>query len=399
MSYSSGPSDPLVESLNPLVNRGTLSPEQANEVYRAVSSAQSQPGQPSGDASSATGWQRPRLLAGVSVLGATLLLAALSIASANSEQSVSQVVNGTSVDESFPGKQFALMLLITLFLAAAAAASHVLLTGRPYARLISSVLAAFTLLALVTTVGSTWDAEALIYLGGIVLLVGGLAGYWLLKGQVLVPVAVAGGALFLGQLLSDTLDDSEFKPGTALLAGMVFLGYGVVVAVAGWRFSCRNVAAMFGGGIALAAMWLTVVIIGFATLFLGFSADISGDPSGPSAPSSRDDARTDMRIAMVLGLLVAVGLVLLYAYTFYHGYLVLAFVGAVSLPSTTVALTVGEHPLRWAIGFAVLGAAAAAGPLGVLWSQGGRRGQQTAEDGASPPGGPPPAGPPLASRP
>ncbi len=253
------------------------------------------------------------------------------------------------------------MVLITLFLAAAAAATHFLLRDRPYARLVTSVLAAFALLALVTTIAATWDADGLVYLGGVLLLVGGAAGYWYLKGHVFVPVAVLGGAVLLSQVLSDTMDGSDFSSGTVLTVGMLFLVYGLVVAGAGWRFSCRNLAAMLGGGIALAAMWLTVFVIGTAALFVGVAAQLSDD-GGPSTGSSVDDARTDMRIAMVLGLLVALALILLYAYTSYSRYLVLAFLGAVSLPATAVALSRPDHPLRWSILFAVLGAIAAALP-------------------------------------
>lgn len=384
MRYPSSPSDPLVDSLDPLVNRGTLSPEQANEVYRAVRNGPSAPAS-GGDETTQTktGWQRSRLLAGLSVFGATLLVAALSIASINSEQSLAPLVGAEDADDGFNGKAFAVMLLITLFLAAAAVASHLLLRRRPSALLVTSVLAAFTLFALPTTLGATWDGDGLVYLGGVLLLLGGAGGYWYLKGHVLVPVAVLGGAVLLAQLLSDTLDESEVSSGTFLTVGMLFLVYGLVVVAAGWRLSCRNLAAMLGGGIALAAMWLTVVAIGFAAVFFGIEAEFAdGD-----APPALDDARTDMRIAMVLGLLVALGLVLLYASTSYSGHLVLAFVGAVILPGTAVAMSRPDHPLRWSILFAVLGAIAAACPIAVLWRQ--QQGQA----------GPPPAGPPQAGSP
>ena len=385
MSYSSSPPDPLIESLNPLVRRGTLTSAQADEVYRAVRSDPRAPTSGGGEEMPPVerGWQPTRLLAGLCVMGATLLLAALLIAAANSEESLS---SGARAGDDFNAKAFSLMVLITLFLAVAAAGSHLLLRDRPYARLVTSALAAFTLLAIVTTVGATWDGDGLVYLGGVLLLLGGAAGYWYLKGLVFVPVAVLGGAVLLAQVLSDTLDESDASSGTIMTIGMSFLVYGLVVAAAGWRFSCRNLAGMLGGGIALAAMWLTVVSIGFASLVVGLT-QVPPGAGGPSGGPSPDDARTDLRIAMVLGLVVALALVFVYAYTSYSGYLVLAFLGAVSLPGTAVALSRPDHPLRWSILFAVVGAIAAAGPIAVLWRQLRQGRQQPGQTG------PPPSGP------
>ena len=236
--------------------------------------------------------------------------------------------------------------------------AHLLLSGRPYQRLVTSVFTAIALLALVGTVASTWDGDALVYLGGIVLLAGGIAGFWYLKGQVLVAVAVLGGLVLIGQLVSDMLDDYDGGSGSLLSTGMIFLGYGLVVAAAGWRFSCRTLAAMLGGGIALVAMWVTVVAIG---VLFQFSA-----ASGPQS-AAPDGMRTDIRIALVLGLLVAVGLVIGYVFTSYPGYLVLAFAGAVTLPGTAVVVTLTAHPLRWAMLYAVLGAVLAVVPVALLW--------------------------------
>ncbi len=358
MSYPQGHADPLFESLNPLVKRGSLSPAQADEVYRAVSDGRRETGTPAKE-TVATGWHRPRLLAAVCVLGVGLMFAAVWMASITADGGGAGA-GGASDD--FNWKSFVVMGVVSVLLAAAAAASYVLLAASTTARLVTSVLAAIALLSLVVTVVSTWDADALVYLGGLALLLGGVGGYWFVRGEALIGVAILGGVVLLGQLLSDTIDGSDPGSGTVLTVGMIFLAYGLVVAAAGWRFSCRTVAAMLGLGLALVAMWLTVVVIGLSAVYLGISAEFGAGPQS----GGRDDVRTDARIAMVLGLLVAVGLVLAYVYTTYPGYLVLAFLGAALLPSTTAGVTMSEHPIRWATAFAVIGAAAAAVPLAMF---------------------------------
>ena len=50
------------------------------------------------------------------------------------------------------------------------------------------------------------DADALVYVTGLLMLAGGAAGFWFLKGQLYAVVAVFGGLLVLGQIFSDTLD-------------------------------------------------------------------------------------------------------------------------------------------------------------------------------------------------
>lgn len=387
MSYPSGPSDPLFQSLDPLVHRGVLNQAQANEVYAAVSRDRAVPPGATTDTDrpEPAGWQLPRLFAGLAVFGASILLAALSIASFNAQGGVAGATADTSADD-FTWKPFLIMAGITLLLGGLAVAAHLLLASRLHKRLVASVFVAFALIALVVTIGATWEGDALVYLGGLLMLVGGVAGFWYFKGQVLVAVAVLGGLVLIAQLVSDTLDSFDGGSGTVLSTGMVFLAYGLVVAAAGWRFSCRTVAAMLGGGIALTAMWVTVVAIGFLAVAAVFS--------GPQA-SAPDGIRTDIRIAMVLGLLVAVALVIAYVFTSYSGYLILAFVGAVTLPGTAVALTVSAHPLRWSILFAVLGAVLAAAPVAMLWRH--QRGQATSssrDSQPSQPNGSTPQGPP-----
>ncbi len=69
------------------------------------------------------------------------------------------------------------MVGITLLLAGMTVGAQLLLSGRPHHRLATSVLAAFVLLALTGTLASTWDGDVLVYVGSILLLVGGVAGY------------------------------------------------------------------------------------------------------------------------------------------------------------------------------------------------------------------------------
>jgi len=383
MSHPSSTPDPLVESLNPLVIRGKLSSAQADEVYRAVSSSQTRPGGPPTDAAPATGWHRPRLFAGLSVLGGTLLLAALLIASFNAQGGV---VPSEAPGNDFSWKPFLIMAGITLLLGGLTVAAHLLLSDRPHQRLVTSVFGAFALVALVGTIVATWDSDALVYLSAMLMLVGGIAGFWYFRGQVLVAVAVLGGLVFISQLVSDMLDDYDGGSGSLLSTGMIFLAYGLVVAAAGWRFSCRTLAAMLGGGIALVAMWVTVVAIG---ILFQFSAGSGEQSAGP------DGLRTDIRIALVLGMLVAVALVIGYVFTSYPGYLVLAFVGAVTLPGTAVVVASTEHPLRWAMFYAVLGAVLAALPITLGWRH-QREQTASAPQASQPPGhGAPPEGPPA----
>jgi hypothetical protein len=129
-----------------------------------------------------------------------------------------------------------------------------------------------------------------------------------------------------------------------------------------------------------------VVAIG---ILFQFSAGSGEQSAGP------DGLRTDIRIALVLGMLVAVALVIGYVFTSYPGYLVLAFVGAVTLPGTAVVVASTEHPLRWAMFYAVLGAVLAALPITLGWRH-QREQTASAPQATQPPGhGAPPEGPPA----
>ncbi|MBA2699217.1 MAG: hypothetical protein H0U61_10690 [Nocardioidaceae bacterium] len=372
MTHEPMPGNRLFDSLNPLVQRQVLSPRQADEVFRAVS-AESSVGART-EPAEAPGWERSRGWAGLVVFGAVLLVAALAVASTHAREPLRQTLNGDAGSSGFNGKAFTIMVAITVVLAAAAAANHLLLARRPYAGLVTSALAALALLSLASTLTSTWDQSALVYLSAVVLLAAGIAGFWYLNGLAFVPVAVLGGLLLVGQLLSDLLDGDELGTGTVMTVGMLVLAYGLVVVAAGWAFPCRTLTTMLGGGIALAAMWFTILTLGFVGIFTRISTDVSLDPANSGPQLSPDDIRTDIRIAMFLGVVVGLGLVAAFVYTSYRGLLVLSLIGVTAVVASGVGFTAIDHPMRWAIGFAVVGTLVAVGSLGAQVGRSSRGG-------------------------
>lgn len=103
------------------------------------------------------------------MLGGTLLLAALLIASFNAQGGV---VPSETPGNDFSWKPFLIMAGITLLLGGLTVAAHLLLSDRPHQRLVTSVFAAFALVALVGTIVATWDSDALVYLSAMLMLVG-----------------------------------------------------------------------------------------------------------------------------------------------------------------------------------------------------------------------------------
>jgi len=362
MTHEPMPRTRLFDSLNALVQRRVLSPQQADDVFRAVSAdsgvgARSEPAE-------TPGWERSRGWAGLVIFGAILLMAALGVASTHAREPLRQALNRDAGSSGFNGKAFTIMAAITLVLAAAAVANHLLLSRRPYATLVTSAVGALALLSLALTLTSTWDKSALVYLSAVVLLGAGIAGFWYLRGLAFVPVAVLGGLLLVGQLLSDLLNGGEVGTGNVMTVGMLVLAYGLVVVAAGWAFSCRTLTTMLGGGIALAAMWFTILTLGFVGIFSGVAADAGLGADNPTPGVNPDDIRTDIRIAMILGVVVGLGLVAAFVYTSYRGFLVLSLIGVTAVVASGVGFTAIDHPMRWAIGFAVVGTLVAAGGLG-----------------------------------
>ncbi len=125
MSYPQGHADPLFESLTPLVNRGSLSPAQADEVYRAVSDGRREAGKPTTEPVT-TGWHRPRLLAAVCVLGVGLMFAAVWMASITADGGGTAAGGGS---DDFNWMSFVVMGVVSLLLVAAAAPLAMLLRG------------------------------------------------------------------------------------------------------------------------------------------------------------------------------------------------------------------------------------------------------------------------------
>jgi hypothetical protein len=354
-----GGHDRLYASLNPLVMNGTLTPQQADEVYRAVGSAGVE-GESGGEI--AAGWDRARLLAAVAVLAGGLLGAPY-------------LISAGIVSDAGPAWKTVLGLVgVTLVLAAGAAVLLLLLKGRPWAGWVAGVLGASALAAFAIGIVVLWDHDALFYLTGVIMLLGGAAGFWFLKGQLYTVVAVIGGSVLLAQVFSDTVNGGD--EGDVLTIGIGFLVYGLVVGAAGWRFSCRHLVGMLGVSIGLLSMFLVMVVNATALALAAAFSD----------PSLRQDtdvssARTDIRVALILGLLMAVVAALAHAYTGYVGFAVLGYTGAAVLPFTAVLATQTAHPVRWAGALGLLGVAALAVALGLQFD---RRGPGTPAYAAQP---------------
>jgi hypothetical protein len=343
--------DRLYASLNPLVMDGTLTPHQADRVYSAVGGAAGTT--PAPVAAVAPGWDRSRLFAALTVLATGLLATAYLVAS---------VVNGS---EGTQWKSTTLLLGTAAFVGAAAAVWLLLLEGNGWSTWVSGVLGAVALAGLtfsILVLGSE-GTDALVYVTGLLMLGGGAAGYWFLKGQLYTVVAVLGGLLVLGQIFSDTLDSAD--EGDALSVGIAFLFYGLVVAAAGWFLSCRRLLGVIGlfiGGFAM----LAVMLVNAAALALAVAFSdpaLAGSDFGPGP--STDSVRSDIRVALLLGLLVVIVAALAHAYDGFVGFAVLAFLGAMTLPVVALYAWDTDHPLRWAVGFAVVAAVGIAAMTGL----------------------------------
>ncbi|MBA3308488.1 MAG: hypothetical protein H0U28_00290 [Nocardioidaceae bacterium] len=376
MSTGFGSTDPVFDALDPLVRNGRISPAQADDVYRALMSAEGSSGRASKPAGSpSAGWQLPTLLVGVVVFGASLVMAGFLTASPLAE------------NKGLVWKTFIVMFGVTAVFAVGAVGVELLLKDGPHARWVAArrvtgLLASLALTALALLITTTWDAEALPYLAGVLLLIGGVAGYWILEQQVLTLAAVLGGLIILGQVLSDSLESADNDTGAFLTFGMAMLGYGIAVALVGWRFHCRHLTAMLGGGLALFGMYAVVLANGFFFALGGLGARASGDGF------TIDDVRTDIRIAMFMGLLIALALAAAYAYTSFVGFAVLSFFGAVFLPALTIAVTPqGQHPLRWAVAFAAIGSLVVFGAIGYQLLRGPGQQERIAGPTAPPPAG------------
>jgi hypothetical protein len=352
MNTPGGP-DRLYASLNPLVMDGTLTPQQADRVYSAV--GRDQAGVPGGTTVAEAGWDRPRLFAALTVLAAGLIGTAYLVAAMVDEE------------KGAGAKSTILLLGTAIFVGAAAAVWYFLLKEHAWSTWVSGTLGAIALAGLtfsILVLGS--DDGWLFYLTGLLMLAGGVAGFWFLKGQLYTVVAVVGGILLLGQFFSDIIDGPD--EGDALTIGIGFLLYGLVVAGAGWMFSCRRLLAMIGLFIGGFAMFVVMIVNSFALVLSAF-AETSGGSDPFAQGASVDSVRSDIRVALLLGLLVVAAAALVHAYDGFVGFAVLAFAGALILPVVGMTAWHTEHPIRWSAAFAVVGGLGIAALIGLQFDR------------------------------
>jgi hypothetical protein len=333
--------DPLFASLDPLVRDGTLNGEQARRVYRQLSESDGTRTSmlPVAAEDSNAPLDRRGLATAAGLLGAGVVISGLLLSASLAES------NGLH------WKTFLPMLAITLGFAGAAVLTRWPLgLRRGMADLLTGVLVTLAVLSLGVTMLAPQAIGVVVYLAALVLLLGGIGGYWFLQRDVVIVAAIAGGALLLGRILSDTLNFSQDDTsGPVLMVGVLFLLYGVVVVAAGWRFSCRDLAGLIGSVIAVVSMHVVAVVL----LFVGFLTAVTSQGRGASSPYA--DARGDLKVALVLGLFAAAAVAGLFAYTRRPGYALVSFIGAALLPLLVAIGLSASHPLRWSLGYAFVG--------------------------------------------
>jgi hypothetical protein len=379
-------SDPLSQSLDSLVRQGTLSPAQATELYSAAEARTS--GVPGEAPPPSAGWPLyDRLRAGATTLGGALAFATVLVAS--------ELSRGD-----FKGSPFAVMAVITVALAIGAAIWYVSLAAVPHSRWVASVLGAFAIKSLGFTILGPWgDADAVPYLVGLLMIALGAAGYWYLKGGAFAFAAFVGGFIFANKFADFVIGDDDGP----LMYGVIMLFLGILVAAAGWRFECRNITGLLGGGIALYGFYVVAYFGAFAAVIAQFVGQLSASFGGSPDVSGVRDFDNDLRVAFILTLALCLALTGLYAYTHHVGYLILAAIGAAQILNTSMLGLAREHPLRWTT--LLLGGIGGLLALAALVDQARRSGfvmpNRSGGRTAQPPGGvsgppPPPGGPPPA---
>ena len=344
-------SDPIFTTVDALVRDGTLDHAQADRVYaamrsglpRATTAAPPDAGAPAGGVRDIAAWSLPdRLAAAGALLGSGLALGGVLVSA--------YVAEGPDGD--FPVKAFLVALGATVALAILTAAVHVVIPDRSYSRWFVAGPAGLGALALGFTIGialSDWDQAG--YAIGAVMLLGGAAGYVVVRSGAGVAVAVLGGLILFASLVSDLVpSDSD----SLLWISVPAVLYGVGVAAAGWVLPTRHISAVLGGVVALGGVTLVLGIAAFARLIIRGILGVGGVDSGP-------DYTGDVATTLVLGVLVCLGLAGLYGLSGHPGYAVVSSLGAVVVILAGLFALDLEHTFRWAAIVAVAGAAGAWG--------------------------------------
>jgi len=369
MDPNSTVTDPMYEKVDSLVRDGTLTPAQADNVYQRVR-------EPGGVTSAVASdrerrrWTLPRRAAGgAAMVGAGLLLGSLLVARFLADQ------------EDFNWKAFVVVLVGALALTAVGAVAALRGHDADHRRWVASGLIATGIAAAALALAIVLrDQDWASYLTGGLMLVAGLAAYVWLRGAALTAVIILGGLLVVGQLISDVFgDDSD----SLLWPGLALTVFGLVVMGVGWRLADRRVTGILGGIIALAGM--LIVILG--GLILTAAASFFGRPPGASqtdVPGVGGDG--DTWTALIIGLLVCALLAVMYAYSDYVGYLVLAFSGATLLVFTALFALDTENRLWFSVIVGAIGGLVVAGAvLRELLSGRGGGGRRMAHQPASGP--------------
>jgi hypothetical protein len=302
----------------------------------------------------------------------------------------------------FKWNTFLVMVGITVVLAIGSAVWYLGLAAVPHSRWTASVLGAFAVKGLGFTILAPWgDNDAVPYLVGLLMMALGGAGYWYLRGSAFAFAAFVGAFIFANKFADYIIGDNDGP----LMYGLVMLVLGLAVTAAGWRYDCRDVTGLLGGGVALYGFLVVSTVGTLVTAFARGLNQVSSELGAGGAPSVEGvrDMDSDLTATFILTLLVCLALTALYAYTHQVGYLILAAIGAVQVLEVCLLGLATEHPLRW--GTVFLCGIGGLLLVGAVVDQARRTGYvMPNRSGGSPvsgpppgpPSGPPPAGPPPA---
>lgn len=353
MSDDSGRQDPVFSTVDGLVRDGTLDHRQADRVYAAMhaglppertGSSPGRSGRSEADRDVGAWSLAERLTVAAALLGSALALGAAGVGSFLADR----------FDDGFDVQPFLVALGTATALGAITAAVLVVVKDRDYSRWFVAGPAALAVLALALTSDIAFvDWEGASYLIGAVMVVGGAVVYVLARSGGAVAVVVLGGMILVGQFLSDVAPSGS---DSLLWLSVPAVIYGVVVATVGWWLPTRHLTAFLGGVIALGGVLLVLVIGAFARALASALGDVDTPGTNAGSEYSGDSATT-----LVLGLIVCIGLLALYALAGHSRYAALGTGGTAAIMLTGLFALDLDHTLRWAGGIAVLGAAIAAG--------------------------------------